>query len=84
MAKHSVLADIKAKPNARGKTSHIPIECSVKNCRDEAFLHFGSFDKRKKLCFHHYNNPPRSAKQAIADTYLAQFGLKVGATGRLH
>lgn len=35
MAKSNFLAMMKAKPNARGKRSHLPLYCSVKNCEED-------------------------------------------------
>jgi len=75
MAKQSIVQVIRAKPNARGKTSHIPYVCRVKGCNEEYFAITGTFSNRKKVCKEHFYNPPVTATDIKMRDYLAQFGI---------
>lgn len=65
MARSQTVKDIKAKPNARGKTSHIPERCNVGKCQENALICRGTASKRKKICEAHYENPPTKSGAAL-------------------
>jgi len=69
MAKQSIVKQIKAKPNARGKTSHLPMMCQTKDCDKEAVVFHGTFDKRVKVCYDCFasNAEKKPAKSQVAD-----------------
>lgn len=75
MAKQSIVAVIRAKPNARGKTSHLPMECSVKKCTNEALIHKGPFANRKRICASHWENPPQDTRKNKQVAKLRSMGL---------
>jgi hypothetical protein len=77
MAKQSIVATIRAKPNERGRTSHIPFPCSLKGCDEDYFAITGTFSNRKKVCKEHYYNPPVSDANAATIALMAQFGIVV-------
>lgn len=62
MAKSAFLASIKAKPNARGKRSHLPLECSVKGCDNDFILSYSMTFPPKRYCEQHSEifNPKKS------------------------
>lgn len=64
MAKQSIVKVIRAKPNQRGVTSHIPFQCYVKDCDNEVLQITGTFYTRKKVCLPHYENPPQGRRDA--------------------
>ena len=77
MAKQSIVATIRAKPNERGRTSHIPYTCRITGCNEEYFAITGTFSNRKKTCKEHFYNPPVSDAHAATVALMAQFGVIV-------
>lgn len=53
MAKSNFLAMMKAKPNARGKRSHLPLECGVKDCHEETIVSHCDVFPPKRYCIGH-------------------------------
>lgn len=82
MAKQSIVAIIKAKPNARGKRSHIPMPCTTKDCKNDAMIYKGTFSKRVRLCEGCYYNPPQkvraiSKRKQAENDLLRQLGVMI-------
>lgn len=54
MAKSNFLAMMKAKPNARGKRSHLPLYCSVAKCEEDFLVSYGKDSyPPKRYCKEH-------------------------------
>lgn len=79
MAKSSFVKDIKAKPNARGKTSHLMFACNTKDCKNDAVIFKGTFDKRVKLCYDCFeskaNQPSKITDVEMVLTKLRALGM---------
>lgn len=74
MARSQTMKDIRAKPNAKGKTSHIPERCNAtKTCTNDALINRGIHSKRERICESHYENPPQKVTPALKR--LKQMGL---------
>lgn len=79
MAKASFVKAIKAKPNERGRTSHLPIYCDTKNCKNEALVIKGKFDKRIKLCYDCLTAP-----KPVKRTNVSEVQATLRALGFIH
>lgn len=77
MAKQSIVKVIRAKPNARGKTSHLPIACDA--CKkNDSVVHYGEFHNRKRVCWSCWINPPQkeeSPKKSAQRKLFKSLGL---------
>lgn len=84
MAKQSIIKVIKAKPGNKsphhGKYANVPMICQTKDCDEEAIIHTGSFDARRRWCWDCYGVAPAhvsnvDARQAAALNYLKSIGV---------
>jgi hypothetical protein len=79
VAKQSIVAVIKAKPGGKGpnhgKTAHLPMTCSVKDCEEDFLIIKGKFHNRKRVCETHFKNPPQDHRKDAKLAQLKSMGL---------
>lgn len=71
MAKSNFLASMKAKPNARGKRSHLPLHCSTVGCEEDFLVSYINTYPPIRQCNTHatFLNPPQvSEKDQLTNT----------------
>lgn len=76
--KQSINKIIKAKPNERGRTSHLPLTCSCSEdkvkCQEDFYVSKPSYPAKRK-CAHHFSNPPQGKRQRDTEAMLRSMGL---------
>lgn len=77
MAKSNFMAMMKAKPNARGKRSHLPLLCGVQNCEEDFIVSYSNEYPPKRYCIEHATvfNPTTDGSKAQMDQVLKQLGV---------
>ena len=79
MAKtHSVIKDIKAKPNERGRRSHLPLVCGCKNCEEDFYVSYPRSDMRadvKRRCKPHFDGATQKKREDKTVNMLRRLGL---------
>ena len=75
MAKASMRPEVRAQKMKNNKTSNIATPCKYKDCDDDAVIFHGHHDRRVKVCYAHFINPPQSAKQVADNLLMASLGL---------
>lgn len=53
MAKSNFLVMMKAKPNERGRRSHLPLLCSVNKCEEDFLISYQGKEDKKRYCQEH-------------------------------
>lgn len=75
MAKSGFLQMMQAKPNARGRRSHLPIRCSVGKCEEDFLVSVGKEYPPKRYCTKHAPFIKTSTEDVELDAMLSALGL---------
>lgn len=75
MAKSNFLASMKAKPNERGRRSHLPLVCSVAKCEEDFLVSDCSQYPPKRYCATHAPFNKVATEQEVLTMTLQRLGL---------
>lgn len=68
MAKQGMRPEVKAQKLKNNKTANLDIKC--KHCENNAVIFHGTHDKRVKVCYAHFVNPPQLVKAMSKETKM--------------